>query len=556
MKKISNILVLGLCLAAFFTSCIKEDVELATAKVNMTLSTRAVLSSSEQGDSIADINVWAFACDEEGEVSADKAVAWRRISAASAYTTVDVHLQFSTCKDNDPHYYKLIAVLNQAQFGAVDGITAFDGNTTYSQLASATFVNNNLMAMHPDNGPGANPKTMPISHWTIIKFDADEEVEEGEDPVFNNGNTHSANCYSVQMPVYRAVAKTQLLVAKTNDSTPLVIKDVTISSSAFPTKGVLLSAAKGNVEVKVAENGTKTYLPADFQENGSTTPMWNVADADVSTAEKTVDIYNPAEDQTGKSITKVMTQAQHASAQMTDFDYVTSYFLYENKVGSNAWNIEPEKKGGYYMTVTYDIGEVDNDGKAKYRYGYVWLPAVVRNHDYQVRALVEAGGKLSLDLVVKEWVEDSYSWSYTDVVECTQELAWNEGTNIQEAENDTNVQEVILPKSDNIESQTATCSFTISAPVDAAHWRASFVRGDINAFKFVTSEGEVSTVKGKIGEAATLTIRTTNHQVDDTKMAYLDIVVVTNDGRTLSANSAVMGNNSYRIVQELTKQNN
>ena len=86
---------------------------------------------------------------------------------------------------------------------------------------------------------------------------------------------------------------------------------------------------------------------------------------------------------------------------------------------------------------------------------------------------------------------------------------------------------------------------------------ASFVRGDINAFKFVTSEGEVSTVKGEIGKPATLTIRTTNHQVDDTMMAYLDIVVVTNDGRTLSANSAVMGdNNSYRIVQELTKQNN
>ena len=139
MKKV-YIFLTAICLVAL-TGCIKEDVDLTQANVSMSISTRVNLNSSsvEQGDAIGDINVWAFACDEDGNVSSesDKAVAWRHIPNADTYTSVDVHLQFTTCDDEADHYYKLVTVINKGEFGTVSGITSFDRNTTYSQLPSA-----------------------------------------------------------------------------------------------------------------------------------------------------------------------------------------------------------------------------------------------------------------------------------------------------------------------------------------------------------------------------------------------------------------------------------
>ena len=376
MKKV-YIFLTAICLVAL-TGCIKEDVDLTQANVSMSISTRAELSSSsEQGDAIGDINVWAFACDAQGNVSSDKAVAWRRISAANTHTSVDVHLQFATCDDEADHYYKLVAVINEGEFGTVSGITSFDRNTTYSQLANATFVATDLMAKTPGNGAGSTPGQMPISHWKIIKLNMD-----------NNRSTHPDSCVEVSMPVYRAVAKTQLFVAKTDASTPLVIKNVTIGSSAFPTQGALLSAAEGTTNTD--------NTAGDFDGNGATTPMWYFNS--VTSNNKTENIFSSTE---GQSITKVLSKDAHASAKMDAFDYVTSHFLYENKIGNTPWNTTNPTAGGYYMKVTYDITpDVTGDDITQ----IVWLPAVVRNHDYQVRALVDkSGANLSLVITINPW---------------------------------------------------------------------------------------------------------------------------------------------------------
>ena len=374
MKKV-YIFLTAICLVAL-TGCIKEDVDLTQANVSMSISTRAELSSSsEQGDAIGDINVWAFACDAQGNVSSDKAVAWRRISAANTHTSVDVHLQFATCDDEADHYYKLVAVINEGEFGTVSGITSFDRNTTYSQLASAKFQATELMAKRPGNGASSTPGQMPISHWKVISLNNS-----------NNGSTHP-DCVEVSMPVYRAVAKTQLFVAKTDASTNLVIKNVTIGSSAFPKEGVLLSAAEGTTNTD--------NTAGDFDGNGATTPMWYFNS--VTSNNKTENIFSSTE---GQSITKVLSKDAHASAKMDAFDYVTSHFLYENKGGSTVWNTA-STDGGYCMNVTYDITpDTANDDKTE----SVWLPAVVRNHDYQVRALVDkSGANLSLVITINPW---------------------------------------------------------------------------------------------------------------------------------------------------------
>ena len=535
MKKV-YLLLTAICLTAL-TGCIKEDVELTEANVTMSISTRLDLSSvssKEQGDAIADINVWAFACDAAGNVknAGDPAVAWRRITTANTYKSVDVHLQFTTCKDNVDRYYKLVAVINKEAFGTISGITTFDRNTTYEQLADATFeAPEGLMTMNPEHGEGSKPGQMPISHWTIITLDGDNDSD-------NDGNqdTHPGECYKVTMPVYRALAKTQLLVAKSDEKSTVTIKNVTLGSSAYPTEGALLSAAAGTVN-----DGTVGDL------NPSNTPQWYVSDVAKSTAAVTKDIL------TAESVTigndYVLTEQEHNSNTVEnfgDYQYITSYFLYENKGGNGgAWNVD-STNGGYYMDVTYDAGAGNKTER-------VWLPAVVRNHDIQVRALVNAGGKLELTFNVQPWDGISTSWNYTDVVEITagNEIRWqNYDTekSIIEPTDGSGISRVVMKKNNSGTWDNLLATFTISNPTDAK-WYASFVGGDINSFKFVDANGaHVSTISGKVGEQATLQIAAANNNITTAQMVNLDIVIVTADGRTLK--SAQLTNNcTIQLVQ-------
>lgn len=491
MKKV-YIFLTAICLVAL-TGCIKEDVDLTQANVSMSISTRVDLSSSsvEQGDAIGDINVWAFACDASGEVSSDKAVAWRHIPNADTHTSVDVHLQFTTCDDNDDHYYKLVTVINKGDFGKINDVAnanvKFDSLTTYSYLASAKFQATELMATPPGNGAGSTPGQMPISHWKIIKLNKS-----------NNGSTHPDKCVKeVDMPVYRAVAKTQLFVAKTDASADLVIKNVTIGSSAFPKEGVLLSAAEGTYD---EENNIAGDL------NPSNEPKWDNITVGTDT-DKTETIFsstegveiNPEND-TKKIFTSHPTIADNDVLKY--YDYVTSHFLYENEKGNTTWNPTTPTAGGYYMKVTYDITpDVTGDDITQ----IVWLPAVVRNHDYQVRALVDAGGKLNLNLTVNDWTDASEKISYEDIVTVTEagKLNWTSSPD------DTTTDGVI-----NMGSGVAKadCRFTIPTP-KGGQWHAELVtvQGSDTAFTFVDANGNIlgKTTSGPIGTEGLLHIKTT-----------------------------------------------
>lgn len=547
MKKV-YLLLTAICLTAL-TGCIKEEYTLEETAITVNVSTRATgTQSTEQGDGIQDVNVWAFkyTVNEEDNTwnVTDTATAWSRVPAMAAWSSVDVHLQFKAC--NTTEKYILVAVINQRQFGTIkvgNETITLGRNTTYSQLKNAKFVApngpNELMGSNPGNGSGEDPDYMPISHWKTFELTTEY-----------TGNTHPNTCLEVPMPVYRALAKTQLLVAKSDANSTVTIKNVTIGAgsmgtdgtitytNAYPTEGALLSAAVGQV---VKENNTIKAL--DFVAPGDTTPQWYVSDVAKSTAAVTKTAFSGT-----ATINKVVTEAQHGTAAMKfeNYDYVTSYFLYENTGGNGGeWNTA-STNGGYYMDVTYNAGAGDKTER-------VWLPAVVRNHDIQVRALVNAGGKLELTFNVQPWKNVPTSWNYTDVVEITagNEISWqNYDTekSIIEPTDDSGISKVVMKKNNSGTWDNLLATFTISNPTDAK-WYASFVGGDINSFKFVDANGErVSTISGKVGEQATLQIAAANNNITTAQMVNLDIVIVTADGRTLK--SAKLTNNcTIQLVQ-------
>lgn len=564
MKKV-YLLITAICLTAL-TGCIKEEYTLEETAITVNVSTRATgTASTEQGDGIQDVNVWAFKYTEsienalenigegftisyeyedsnikstilswknEGETEiAEKvritnaATAWSRSPVLAAWSSVDVHLQFKACTATEK--YILVAVINQEQFGTIkvgSEEKTLGRYTTYSDLIKAKFVApnepNELMSSNPGNGSGADPDYMPISHWTTFDL-----------TTAHAGKTHPNTCLEVPMPVYRALAKTQLLVAKSDANSTVTIKNVTLGSTAYPTEGALLSASVGTYANNKA---------GDFDDYGATTPQWYVSDVTKSATAVTKDIL------TAESVTigndYVLTEQEHNSNTVEnfgDYQYITSYFLYENKGGNDGeWN-KASKNGGYYMAVTYNVGAGDDITEN------VWLPAVVRNHDIQVRALVNAGGKMTLTFNVQPWTNVPTNWNYTDVVTINEngKLAWTSGTyeKIEDSATEENVKKVTMKKTGDGNYTNLQCTFHIDTPTDAT-WYASFISGDINSFEFVSANS------GTVGKPATLTIKAKNSTITSSQMANLDIVIRTADGRTLKSSELTNGV-TYQLVQ-------
>ena len=547
MKKV-YLLLTAICLTAL-TGCIKEEYTLEETAITVNVSTRATgTQSTEQGDGIQDVNVWAFKYtvnEDKTWTVTDTATAWSRVPAMEAWSSVDVHLQFKAC--NDTEKYILVAVINQGQFGTikVDNETITLGrNTTYSQLTNAKFVApNTLMGSNPGNGSGEDPDYMPISHWTT--FDLTTE---------HAGNTHPNTCLEVPMPVYRALAKTQLLVAKSDANSTVTIKNVTlgagsmgtdgtiISTNTYPTEGALLSAATGTYDEEKNTAG-------DFVAPGDTTPQWYVSSVsttshynDVDATDNEVDIFDPSTTNTG-AVSADLTEDEHAAATADDayalFTPITSYFLYENAGGNGgAWNTA-STNGGYYMDVTYNTGEATDKTER------VWLPAVVRNHDIQVRALVNAGGKLTLTINVKDWTEQSAQLDFKDYVTFSKSITWAEGTNF-----DSNNNHIV--QLGNARGDNATFSFQLDAPVGGT-WYAELItkQGKANAFSFSNTAVETTTF-GEIGKEANLTIYTTaeNFGAETENVAELRITARGTIGgveRTFRVDMGTAGN--YQIKQ-------
>ena len=537
MKKV-YIFLTAICLVAL-TSCIKEEAyELEQVSLQVSLDTRGATDSQQQGDKIEDVMLWAFKCtlDDNGlpSVGADAtASGWRYVANVNTYQELaNIHVPLDVCaKEDKPatQSYVLFAVINTKAFNPNFNLGR---DTNYKTLTESVFTKNGAFwNTYPET---STPEVMPVSNWATFTVNTrDVEDENGN---ITSANTHNGNCYQLTLPVYRAVAKAQLSMRKTSDNFALKVWGAKIVSSASPTNSAapINGAMFTKQDYGTSQHTSKETEIAENPATGATTFGYpNQTDglnwwATLTYGNKTQEIglYNTTNEETKEiSFTdKTITEYDNG-----EYQWVASTFLLENDkvavVNSNYSEVTTDN-GGYYMAITY---QVDSNEKVT---NYVAMPKVVRNHDYQVNATVDAGGRLNLNLKVKDWTDAAKipDVNYEDNVTIKGGLTWSgDGTN-------ANSTYTFGPNA----GQTAICSFTLETPKGGT-WYAELAEGDINDFAFVTDENGTKTtsktVSGSItGELASFTIKTlTQNSLDQRqKSVKIRLTAKTADGRMLT----------------------
>ncbi len=379
MKNFGRILLIAVGLTVALVGCIKEEsykVEKALLAVDLT---RGAASSQEQGDRIEDVMIWAFKCtlDDEGgieSVQEGPATGWRYQQGLNTYQNISLHVELPIC-DGEQDYI-IITVLNTKAFGNLN--YTLGSNTKYDELASAVFDAKGaaFWQTYPDDS-GKTPELMPISNWKTMTI--------------KSANTHPDNCYHMSMPVYRAVAKTQLYMNASSDKFQVKVTGAKVVSKSAPVNGGVFT---GNAKTVDGSNGEKsmqgnsdetvdTPQPLGTLTNGAVEkPLWNTG-------------TNAWSDVTVNTV-----------SESGNYTWVGSTFLYENAAAltETGYDTLPTSNGGYYMQVSYDVTV---SGNPVSHTKYVPLPAIVRNHDYTVKATVEqaVNGELVINYIVTLWEE-------------------------------------------------------------------------------------------------------------------------------------------------------
>lgn len=442
---VKHTLAIAICAAALLSSCIKEESYVTQDVILDVQLTRAGTTSEQQGDQIEDIMLWAFERNSDGSIN-NNPVGWRQFKAPNpTFTQLSLHLPVKMC-GTDGAKYRIIAVLNTQKFTDADGnAISFNGSTTYTALTTGKFVSKTVMdSAIEENKPGT-PAVMPVSHW------ADVDVAQS--------NVHDNNaCASVSIDVFRTVAKTQFFMGgKSGAEFDLKVTELSLHCGAMPTNGLILSS-----------------LAPDALNNKNTTPAWfgdsepTIVGSTATDADKTItlvaaDAADVAVDgeayfhENRPAIADNETAANH-------YKLIGSHFLYENPEGftftDNATSA-PEGDG-YYYKVVY---EADNQPYTR----YVALPSILRNHDYQIHALVEGGsGELTFTIEVVDWDQENIEMKYENTVTIADNgyISW-----IQLPEKSTSRDELESGKvtSGQIDltyedGATAKCTFALQTP--------------------------------------------------------------------------------------------
>ena len=387
MRKLFGYLTLCALIAASVTSCIKEEAyKVDQAEVQVTLSTKAS-SSTQQGDGIEDVMIWAYTCslNQDGTVNSvtqDDPVGWRTATMpGGTYTSTNVHVQLPMCEGSQS--YVLVAVINKGKFGSIvdaNGNPLTLGRTTkYSELISAKFANEALInSSITETVNPATPTLMPVSHWATCTV-TDQHIH--------------PNCLKLDMPVFRAVAKTQFFMAKMSSNFNLKVTNLELHSNKIPVDGVVLSS----------------HIPSTLNDKSMTaTPAWLGSTTPSATAAGSYDLVN-----SDVTVTEVRESRPTIGTGETAYNYYThvgAHFLHETTaVSTNAADYETNGNAvptgdGFYYKIEYTV---DNNQSIT---RYVAIPnAILRNRDYQVHALVRADGQIDVNYVVAEW--DDVEWN-------------------------------------------------------------------------------------------------------------------------------------------------
>ncbi|MBP3564612.1 MAG: hypothetical protein J6J77_03125 [Alistipes sp.] len=405
MKKFRlAVLAAVVCTAALLTSCIKEEsYEVSTAYLDVTLSTRAT-STQQQGDGITDVMLWAFKCesvDANGIPSnvQQEASGWRTVTGLNTFeTTGPIHMPLPLC-DNGSQNYVIVAVINKGQFGRIIDRTttvtdeynvtshptlALNANTTYNQLINASFdASQQAWWQGYVSDDAKTPTHMPVSHWATVSV--------------SNTNTHP-NCAEVNLDVFRAVAKAQLFMTKASEF-DLEVVEAKLSYNQMPVEGVLLSGL--TAESLKTDAPTPAWLgttvPRD-ENQGNSSPLKN----------ENGGIFKPEEGDTYNKQNSVTVTCVGSGS----YQFVGSTFMHEStkvcEQTSPTFDLgSVTTENGYYLEIAYEINNGDEIHKL------VAIPyAVVRNHDYQIKATVYADGQISVAYEVADWTKQEWELTY------------------------------------------------------------------------------------------------------------------------------------------------
>ena len=443
-------LAFAICAVALLSSCIKEEsyeVHELMLDANITRAT----TSSEQGDQINDVMIWAFDAND-----GYKKVGWVSYTApANTYKDITVHVPVKICGDAGSTY-RLVAVINKDKF---KNTVTFDSNTTYQELIAASFDNSELLAesLIETNNPG-NPAVMPISHWCDVPV---TEADFGK-------HKH------VEMKVFRSVAKTHFYITKKSEFA-MNVTTLELHNGCLPTGGMVLS------------NSTSTAL-----ESESATPSWFSNNGKIPatvSATTLVDNLITSPVAVGEGLVDSTENRDGANLDLTKYQLVGSKLIYEtNKTATVATDYgSVTETSGYYYKIGYKV-----DGSDTEYIRYFALPQIARNHDYQVRARVDAGGKMTLNIEVVDWKQEDISMKYENTVTIDPNgfLKWTQLPNTTiSSETGITYQDKVINMTESA-GQVAVCTFALQTP-QYGTWHAELitVEGVSGAIAFFDKDG-------------------------------------------------------------------
>lgn len=419
MKNYINILSLAavMCASLVGASCSREDIPDVVAEPEYTrvelafdmgsLQTRA---SSEQGDQISDVTVWAYKVTSGTGANAiveQTPVGWGTKTFANTYTSAPLYFELPYSA-TEAQTFRFVAIVNKDAFGSILKPTTASGQpaltlnetTSYTNLTHAVFQADALMKDYPTND---TPAAMPVSHWQDFRINA--------------GVTDLTGLNAKEMTVYRAVAKTQLnarLASASSTEAALRITSVTIKAASGTATGGYAIPSQGFVFSDIADlkgTGTAAVNP---------TPSAFGDYQDVVKAVPNISLKNTAalgDDEATFTPTAVKARQSTDATATATYNTIGSAFLYENHhttTGTSTTSPDAYTIGTYYMEIHYDYGQAasdssDTDGivdaTRKTATNYVPLPSVVRNRDYQVNATFEVNlaGTVQLAYEVVDW---------------------------------------------------------------------------------------------------------------------------------------------------------
>lgn len=497
MKKfVKYTLAIAICAVALLSSCIKEQEFIrSTTELSVSLTGIEDTRSETQGNLIKDAWIWAYQCSIQESrniitVTNQVPVGSRYVYGLNSYDNISVHLPLPACSEQNgtpvPQSYLLVAVINTEAFGNLN----LSANSTWDTVKNATFAQTaTFWSGYPKDDA---PEVMPISNWTTLTIEAD--------------NTHSDNCYNLNLPVYRAVAKTQLYMSKAGDF-DLQVLDAEVVANTEYSQGMLLIGnknssvldANGNPtsEVLRGDNGEKVYQGLPSEEAN---PWWWSASPAVKTTDKGYQLKNS---ESGFTPATIETTGSATNPESGTFTWVASTFLLENDneaaYGEGAY--DAPQGDGYNLYVKYQVGEGEPVEV------YTPLGKVVRNHDYKVYATVNAGGEMIFNIVVNEWLVEEQVLNYQDIATVTTDghIKWSNLPSVagQNAVNASGQVESGVINLTAAGGRTATFTFTLATPV-TGRWIAELrtVKGDAGDIVFddgtTVMEGDIDNIANEI----------------------------------------------------------